>query len=269
MEDLIEKQVGSYLIVEMLGEGGMSTVYKAFQARLERYVALKFVRPKLTSEEDFLQRFEREAKLLARLNHANIVTIFDFGELEERLYLVMEYVEGSSLKEWLAEEGRRTLQQALPIVRQVSAALEHAHSQGIIHRDVKPANVMLTPDGRALLSDFGISKLLAFEGEGTQTGDLMGTPAYMPPEQIMTEVGEIGPASDVYSLGMVVYELLTGELPIGGQTPVEAMFKRLQEPPRPAREIVPELSEAVEAVLQKALSREPSERYARRIFCRP
>ena len=194
--------IGPYRVVEKLGAGGMAEVYKAYQHRLDRYIALKFIRPELIESEDFRPRFEREAKLLAKLNHPNIVHIYDFGEQERHCYLAMEYVAGGTLKEWLSSlrvSGQvMTPEQSLAILQQVSAALDYAHQQGIIHRDIKPANIMLTPDGRALLNDFGIAKAISTSGELTQTGSTTGTPAYMSPEQINGGVDRIGPASDLY-----------------------------------------------------------------------
>ena len=178
--------MGSYLVVEHLGQGGMAQVYKAYHTRLARYVALKFIRPELL-QADALRAFEQEAKTLARLNHQNVVQVYAFGEFGEgarQPYLVMEYVEGQTLKAWLPEGEALPLERVWPILRQVSAALDHVHELGVIHRDVKPGNVMLTPDGHALLSDFGISKLLHPGEDVAHTIASTGTPAYMAPEQV-------------------------------------------------------------------------------------
>ncbi|MBL7202032.1 MAG: serine/threonine-protein kinase PknK, partial [Anaerolineae bacterium] len=258
MDDLIGRTIGSYLVVEVLGEGGMATVYKAFHSRLERYVALKFIHPDLIHD---LAAFEREARLLARLSHPNIVQIYDYGEEEGRPFLVIEYVAGGTLRDWLAEEGTLSLDRALPILRHVADALDHAHGQSIVHRDVKPSNVMLTPDGRALLADFGISRLTGPEGHITQTETTTGTPAYMSPEQVTPQLAPVGPRSDVYSLGIVVYEMLTGHLPFAASSPLEAIVLRLQEPPVPPRTHNPDLPEAVERAVLRALAKDPEGRY--------
>ncbi|MCL4299437.1 MAG: protein kinase [Anaerolineae bacterium] len=279
MSDLTGQTVGPYSLVEKLGEGGMANVYKAYQPRLERYVALKFIRPELAAAEGFRPRFEQEAKLLARLNHPNIVHIYDFGEQDYQpevgdslwggqpslCYLVMEYVAGGTLKEWLRSlrrvEQALMPEQTLVILQQISAALDYAHQQGIIHRDIKPANIMLAPDGRALLSDFGIAKLISGAGDVTQTGSPTGTPAYMSPERISGGVDKIGPTSDVYSLGMVLYEMLTGQLPFTSDTPMGMMIKQLHELPPPPRSLNPILPQAVDSVILRAIAKEPAARY--------
>lgn len=267
--------IGPYRVVEKLGAGGMAEVYKAYQPRLDRYVALKFIRPDLSEAEDFRPRFEREAKLLAKLNHPNIVHIYDFGEQGRQpgagqtslCYLAMEYVAGGTLKEWLRslwQAGRAmTSEQALAILQQISAALDYAHEQGIIHRDIKPANIMLTADGRALLADFGIAKLISRAGDTTQTGSTTGTPAYMSPEQISGGANKIGPASDVYSLGMVLYEMLTGQTAFTSDTPMGMMLKQVQELPPSPSSLNPDLPQAVDRVILKALAKEPAARYQR------
>jgi serine/threonine-protein kinase len=263
----VGQTIGSYHLVEKLGAGGMAEVYKAYQPRLERYVALKFIRPELAEAAGFLPRFEQEAKLLARLNHPRIVHIYDFGEEAGRCYLVMEYVAGGILKEWLrslrAAGQTLTSEQVLVILQQVCAALDYAHQQNIIHRDIKPANIMLTADHRVLLSDFGLARLAGQPGELSQTGGTSGTPAYMSPEQVRGDQGKIGPASDLYAWGMVLYEMLTGQLPFIADTPLALMLKHVQEAPRLPRTLNPALPESVERVLLKTLAKEPGDRYQR------
>jgi serine/threonine-protein kinase len=264
---LIGQAIGPYRVVEKLGSGGMAEVYKAYQPRLDRYVALKFIRPELAEAEEFRPRFEREAKTLAQLSHPNIVHVYDFGEEGRYCYLALEYVAGGTLKEWLRLlqlSGQvMTPEQASIILQQVSTALDYAHRQGVIHRDIKPANIMLTPDGRALLNDFGIAKVIAASAELTQTGSTTGTPAYMSPEQINGGADKIGPASDLYSLGVVLYELVTGRTPFSADTPIGLILKQVKEPPPPPRNLNPALSEAVEQVILKALAKEPAQRYQR------
>jgi WD40 repeat protein/serine/threonine protein kinase/DNA-binding SARP family transcriptional activator len=262
--NLAGQMFGAYRVVQKLGEGGMAEVYKAYQLRLDRYVALKFIRPALATAEGFLARFEQEAKVLARLNHPNVVHVYDFGEEGRRCYLAMEYVAGSTLKDWQAENyaGRpMRLDDALPILRQVCAALDYAHAHGVVHRDVKPANILLTPDGRALLSDFGIAKLVGKAWSTPQLGHTPGTPAYLSPEQIGDDSSKIGPASDVYSLAVVLYEMVTGRVPFTAESDMAVMLKHLQDPTPPPRLHNPALSEALEQVILKAMAKDPAGRY--------
>ena len=264
--DLAGQTIGAYHVVEKLGEGGMAEVYKAYQLRLDRYVALKFIRPELAAQDGFLPRFEQEAKVLARLSHPNIVHVYDFGEEGRRCYLAMEYVAGSTLKDWLRENAGgqpMALDEALLIIRQVCAALDYAHAQGVVHRDVKPANIMLTPEGRALLNDFGIAKLLDRPSDVTSTGTTTGTPAYMSPEQIGADSSKISPASDVYSLAIVLYEMLAGRVPFTAETGVAVMLKHLQDPTPSPRMHNPALPEPVEQVILKALAKDSADRYQR------
>jgi len=262
MSDLIGHTFGSYRIVEKLGTGGMAEVYKAFQPRLERYVALKFIRADLMAEPNFFTRFEREARVLAQLNHPNIVHVYDFGEDNGQPYLAMEYVAGKSLADWLTEQGRPPLaNEALHILQSVSAALDAAHAQGIIHRDVKPANILLTPDRRALLSDFGLSRM-SRPDTTSDSAATSGTPAYMPPEQIVGDTANLGPASDVYALGVVAYEMLVGRVPFIHQAGLPVLIQHLQMAPPAPRELNPDVPEAVEPLLLKALAKAPEERFA-------
>jgi serine/threonine protein kinase len=262
MPDLIGKSLGRYHILEQLGEGGMAIVYKAYDTRLERDVAVKVIRTeKLTLEsmERTLKRFEREAKALAKLTHPNIVPITDYGEHEGKPYLVMPYLPGGTLKEKLGkpiawEESVRLL---IPIAR----ALAYAHEQGIIHRDVKPSNILITHSGEPMLTDFGIAKILLNDEETadlTGTGMGIGTPEYMAPEQWR---GRASAQSDIYSLGVVLYEMVTGCKPFVANTPVELLLKQAAEPLPSPRMLVPNLPDAVEHVLFKALAKEEGGRY--------
>lgn len=265
MSNLVGKTIGFYEVKEKLGKGAMAEVYKAYHPKLERYAALKIIFPGLADEADFLSRFEMEGKALARLDHPNIVRIYDFGEDEETqcCYLVMEYIAGDTLKEWLHKRGELSLEQVLPILRDVSEALDYAHGQDVLHRDVKPANIMFAGDGRAKLGDFGVAKLIiGDEARLTQTGTIIGTPAYMSPEQAKGEK-EIRTCSDIYSLGVVLYEVLTGQIPFTGETAVDVMLKRLQEKPIPPRTYNPDISERVQDVILKVLAIEPEKRYQR------
>jgi serine/threonine protein kinase len=261
MSSLIGQSLGRYQILEQLGEGGMATVYKAYDTRLERFVAIKVIRtdqfaPSLL--EEMMKRFEREAKALAKLSHPNIVHVHDYGEYEGAPYLVMEYLPSGTLKQRPGDP--MPWQQALRIILPIAQALAYAHEHNIIHRDIKPGNILLTEKGLPMLSDFGIAKILESTDTATLTGAGMtiGTPEYMAPEQW---TGNSGPLSDIYSLGVVLYELVTGRKPFTADTPVAVMLKQIKDPlPRP-RQFVPDLPEDLENVLLKALQRQPEERY--------
>ena len=263
MQDLIGQDLGRYHIIERLGEGGMATVYKAFDTRLEREVAVKLIRKEAFSQEvieRMLQRFEREAKALSKLTHANIVPIIDYGDEGGSPYLVMPMIDGGTLKQRL-EKGAISVTDAAHILEPIARALDYAHSRGILHRDVKPTNILITDSGDPMLSDFGVAKILE-EGETatlTGTGMGLGTPEYMAPEQW---VGRSIPASDQYSLGVVFYEMITGRKPYTAETPAAVLLKQSNEPlPRP-RDFVEELPEEAERVLFKALAKKPEDRYA-------
>ncbi|MBN1439264.1 MAG: protein kinase [Anaerolineales bacterium] len=261
MPDLIGQALGRYHILERLGEGGMATVYKAFDTRLERFVAVKIIRRSAFPPEQLepiLKRFEREAKALAKLSHPNIVSVIDYGEHEGAPYLVMVFLPSGTLAHSL---GRPIpWQEAARLILPIARALEFAHGQGIVHRDVKPANILITLSGEPMLSDFGIAKILESEGttQLTGTGFSVGTPSYMAPEQWS---GKVGPQTDLYSLGVVLYEMITGRKPYTADTPSAILLKQATEPlPRP-KAYVPDLPEAVEKVLLKALARKPEDRY--------
>ncbi len=262
MSNLIGQSLGRYHILERLGEGGMATVYKAFDTRLETDVAVKVIRTeRLAPEilEKSLKRFEREAKSLAKLTHPNIVKVTDFGEHEGRPYLVMVYLPGGTLKQKLGKpipwkEAARTL---LPIVR----ALDFAHRQNMIHRDVKPSNILITADGEPMLTDFGIAKILDLEEtqDLTGTGMGIGTPEYMAPEQW---TGRTSHLSDQYALGVVFYEMLTGRKPYTADTPAAILLKQATEPLQRPSLFARDLPEKAEKLLLKALSKDPANRYA-------
>jgi len=261
MQTLIGISIGRYHILEQLGEGGMATVYKAYDTRLERPVAIKVIRTDQFAPavlEQVLRRFEREAKALAQLSHPNIVHVHDYGEYEDAPYLVMEYLPGGVLKSKLgtAMPWREAVRLLLPIAQ----ALAYAHEHNIVHRDVKPSNILLTDKGQPMLSDFGIAKILENEQTAglTTTGMGVGTPEYMAPEQW---TGQAGPLADLYSLGVVLYELVTGRKPYTADTPAAIMLKQANDPlPRP-RQFAPDLPESVEKVLFKALAKSPDDRY--------
>lgn len=255
--------VGRYHILEPLGEGGMAAVYKAYDTRLEREVAIKFLRTELFGEavlEQLYRRFEREAKALARLSHFHIVKIYDYGEHEDTPYLVMEYIPGGTLKAMMGKPfpWRKAVELLLPIAR----ALEYAHQRNVLHRDIKPSNILLTEGGEPTLTDFGIAKILE-PGESqaiTRTGTGIGTPEYMAPEQGLAQ--PVDARTDVYALGVVLYEMLTGRKPYTADTPTAVLIKQIHDPLPGPREIVPDLPVEVERVLFKALAKQPEFRYA-------
>jgi len=267
MPDLTGQTIGPYRLVDKLGDGGMATVYKAYHPRLDRYVALKCIHPELIAAPGFLQRFEREAKILARLAHPNIVHLYDFGEAAGHCYLAMEYGAGGTLKDRhqaLHTSGMRmALDEVQRVLLQVSAGLDYAHQHGILHRDIKPSNILLTDDGRALLSDFGLARMVDTLSDLTGLGAMIGTPAYLSPERGRGDTASIGPPSDVYALGVVLYELLTGRAPFTAETPLAVVLKQLNDPIPSARALNPALPEELEPVLRTALAKDPAARYQR------
>src|SRR4051794_38562899 len=220
---------GRYRVLSRLGSGGMAEVWLAEDAQLGRRVALKVLHDRFAQDQQFVERFRREASSAAGLQHPNVVGIFDRGEVDGTYYIAMQYVEGASLKQ-LIDSGM-TIQQAVAIVRQVLEAAQFAHEHGIIHRDLKPLNVIVNDRGRATVTDFGIAR--AGHSEITQTGSVMGTAQYLSPEQ--AQGLEVGPASDIYSIGVMLYEALTGRVPFQADTAVAVALKQISEPPRAPR----------------------------------
>ncbi len=263
MTDLIGNSLGRYHILERLGEGGMAIVYKAFDTRLEADVAVKVIRMERITPETLtrtLTRFEREAKALAKLTHPNIVKVTDYGDEDNQPYLVMEYLPGGTLKQRMGQPV--PWQDAARLLIPVASALDYAHKHGVLHRDVKPSNILVTDSGALMLSDFGIAKILdAADGQTlTGTGVGVGTPEYMSPEQGLGK--SIDGRTDIYSLGVVLYELITGHKPYTADTPMAVVLKQATEPlPRPIQ-YIPDLPEESEQVLIKALAKEPDNRYA-------
>lgn len=259
-----------YKILERLGDGGMGSVYKAEHLLMSRTVALKILRRSLADDaenDEFVRRFQVEARTASKINHPNAVTIHDFGLEGDSPYLVMEFNEGRSLKDVLAETGPLAVPHVISIMSQVCEAIDEAHSHGIVHRDLKPDNIMISKkrDGSdfAMVLDFGIAKILSGGGKDTRltkTGSVIGTPRYMSPEQVVS--GEIDARSDIYSLGVILYEMLTGDVPFDADSAMQLMMKHINETPKPIREFKPELniSEEIEAVVAKALAKDPAER---------
>jgi serine/threonine protein kinase/Tfp pilus assembly protein PilF len=259
------ENVGTYRIVEKLGQGGMATVYKAYHPALDRYVAIKVMHPAFMEDPNFLARFQREARIVAKLDHPHIIPIYDFAEHNGHPYLVMRFVEGETLKARIesarsTERGPLEPQEIMRIVQAVGEALTYAHGQGVLHRDIKPSNILLTPDGGVYLTDFGLARM-AEAGESTLSRDMMvGTPQYISPEQAKG-IRKLDARTDVYSLGVVLYELLVGRAPFTADTPYAIIHDHIFTPLPMPREINPDLPEPIERVLLKALAKEPNDRF--------
>ncbi len=260
MGDLVGQSLDRYQIVELVGEGGMATVYRAHDPRLKRDVAVKVMLPSLVADPTFCQRFEREAQSVANLRHPTILTVHDYGETETgQLYLVVEYVPEGTLRDRL--QGPMSLERVIDIVAQVAEALDYAHQQGVIHRDVKPNNILLTQDGRPLLADFGLAKPIESDRRLTASGMMMGTPDYVAPEQ--AQGFDIDGRADVYALGVMLFEMLAGRHPYAGESAMSVMIKHVTEPmPRPSA-FNPKLSPALDEIVLKATAKSPDERYLR------
>ncbi len=247
-----------YEILEVLGEGGMAFVYKARDTQLERFVAIKTLKPNYVNQETFVDRFKREAKTAANLNHPNIVQIFDWG-IEEEPYFVMEYIEGNTLTSIIAKNRTISLSDILFIGAQVSSGLHAAHQKGLVHRDIKPGNIMITPDGKVKVTDFGIVSLQNEESDITKTGSILGTASYISPEQAQGKPVSI--ESDLYSLGTVLYELITGKAPFSGDSPISTATKHLTEKPEKPSLFRRDLPKGVESAILKLLEKATYDRF--------
>jgi serine/threonine protein kinase/beta-lactam-binding protein with PASTA domain len=247
-----------YRILELIGEGGMALVYKAECTLLQRTVAVKVLRPQYSSDKEFVTRFRREAQAAASLSHPNVVNIYDVGEDEGVHYIVMELIEGDNLKSLIRREAPLPVNQALRIALQICEALRHAHDHNIIHRDIKPHNILLTADGRVKVTDFGIARAIS-AGGFTQTGVVMGSVQYFSPEQ--AKGLPVGPQSDLYALGCVLYEMLAGEVPFTGESPIAIALKHIQEKSVPVEKLRPGLPPGVVRIVEKALAKDLGERY--------
>jgi eukaryotic-like serine/threonine-protein kinase len=249
---------GRYELEELVGSGGMSSVYKARDRLLERHVALKVLHEHYGSDGEYVERFRREARAVAQLAHPNIVTVIDRGEDGGRQFIVFELVDGQNLKDLLEREGPLPVRQALELAIGVARALAFAHEHGIVHRDVKPQNVLLNGDGRAKVTDFGIARSLDVAGV-TQAGTVLGTSNYIAPEQASGR--EVEPATDVYSLGVVLFELLTGRVPFAGESFVSVAMRHVTEPPPSVLELRPDCPARVAAAVDRALEKDPADRF--------
>ncbi|MCE7946943.1 MAG: hypothetical protein DYG88_05890 [Chloroflexi bacterium CFX4] len=263
MLDLIGKpfgQHGQYMITALLGEGGMAAVFRAQQLSVKRDVAIKVIKTGLLNMGEFVRRFEREAETVAALDHIHILKVFDYGQQGDMVYLVMQLLSGGSLADLIARSGGLSVTQAAKLLDQMAAALDYAHGQSIVHRDMKPHNVLLDQQGNAFLTDFGIAKLRNTSGTAlTQSGGTLGTPAYMSPEQWRGEA--VDARADIYALGIILFEMLTGRVPFEGDTAFGLMHKHVYEPIPPVRDIKPDLPLSVERVINKALAKDKEQRF--------
>jgi hypothetical protein len=257
MPDLVGHSLGQYRLVEQIGLGGMASVYKAYQPALDRYVAIKVLPPYYAHEPGFAERFIREAKAVARLTHPHVLPIYDFGQEDGLSYIVMQYVEAGTLKELLGQP--INLIAAADVIEQIADALDYAHEQGIVHRDVKPSNVLMDRGRWVLLSDFGLAKMVEGSQQLTGSGVGVGTPAYMAPEQGQGLKSDR--RADIYSLGIVLYEMVTGRVPFEAETPMAIVVKHITEPLPLPRALNPHLPQGVERIIMKALAKNPQDRY--------
>jgi serine/threonine protein kinase len=259
--DLIGQQLDEYRLEELLGKGGMARIYRGLDVRLDRHVAIKVIDAPFRADSDYLMRFEREAQAIAKLEHPHIVRLYRYGEDKGLLYMAMQYIDGADLDTVLASYRRAQefveVEHARRVTREVCEALDYAHDKGIIHRDVKPANIMVDRQDHAILTDFGLALLTEV---GTR-GMVFGSPHYIAPEQVVSSANVV-PQTDLYAVGVILYEMFTGEIPFDAEDSLDVAMLHMAETPRPPRELRPELSPAVEAVILKAMAKEPEDRYA-------
>ena len=259
MASLIGQKLGQYEVIELLGQGGMATVYKAHQPSIDRYVAIKVLPPHAALDEQFIERFQLEARTIGGLQHPHILPLYDYGTQDDILYLVMAYVDGGSLEDLVEEGTSLQVSRIEKLLREIASALDYAHRKGIIHRDVKPANILLDSEGHALLADFGIVKMMGNDANLTGTG-VIGTPAYIAPEQGQGELNIDGRA-DLYSLACVVFELFSARQPYQAETLMKVVLQHISDPVPTLSDYVSNLPPALDDVMRKAMAKLPEERY--------
>jgi serine/threonine-protein kinase len=256
-----------YEVEELVGTGGMSSVFRAHDRLLDRKVALKVLHQQFTDDADYVERFRREARAVAALSHPNIVTVIDRGEHGNRQFIVFEYIDGENLKALIQRRGPAPVTTALELALQIARGLSFAHQQGLVHRDVKPQNVLLNGDGQAKVTDFGIARSLDVQHGMTQTGTVLGTSDYIAPEQAQGQ--RVDEHTDVYSLGVVLYEMLTNEVPFPGENFVAVAMRHINEAPPPIRDKRPDVSPRLEAAVHRAMAKRPEDRFQTMAdFCR-
>src|SRR3954454_22740551 len=248
-----------YELEELVGTGGMSSVYRAHDRLLDRKVALKVLHEQYMADEDYVERFRREARAVAALSHPNIVTVIDRGEHNGRQFIVFEYVAGENLKQLISRRGPAPVTTAIELGLQISRALSFAHQQGLVHRDVKPQNVLLNGEGEAKVTDFGIARSLDVQHGMTQTGTVLGTSDYIAPEQAQGQ--RVDEQTDVYSLGVVLYELLTNEVPFPAENFVAVAMRHINEPPPSVRAVRADVSPRLDAAVRRAMAKNPADRF--------
>src|SRR5262245_25041190 len=260
LQERVDQIVKGYELRDQIGVGGYGAVYRAYQPLVGRDVAVKIILPQYANHPDFIRRFETEAQLVARLEHPYIVPLYDYWREPDGAYLVMRYLRGGGL-DMLLHGAPLSVDLLYHLLEQIGGALTTAHRRGVVHRDLKPANILLDEDSNAYLADFGIAKDIGMQASLYHTNQqvLIGSPAYMAPEQVTSE--QVTPQTDIYSLGVMLYEILTGQLPFQASTPLAVMFMHVNAPMPLVRVIRPDLPEAVDAIIQRATTKQPTERY--------
>ncbi len=254
------QMLGPYRIINQIGRGGMATVYKAYQSSVDRYVAVKVLPSQLAESREFAARFQQEARIIAKLEHPHILPVFDYGESDGVAYFVMRYLEAGTLKDRMEAGRPLPLEEIDKLFTQLAEALSYAHGRGVVHRDLKPANALIDSHGNVFLTDFGIAKLLESASPRlTQTDAIMGTPAYISPEQAQGQ--PVDQRSDIYSLGIILYEMVTGSVPFVAETPLAVLFKHISDPLPPPSVVKPDIRPAIEKVILKALAKDPRDRF--------
>ena len=260
MSKLVGHNLGGYQLVERLGRGGMAEVYKGYHSKTKRYAAIKILHAHLGNAPEMVERFKLEARAIGKLQHPHIMRLVDFDVTNDLYYMVLQYLEGYDLREYLRSKKILPVAEALYLMAQLVDALEYAHHKGMLHRDIKPANIMFADESytHAVLTDSGLARLLDETGL-TISGTRLGTPAYMSPEGAQGD--KVDERADIYSLGVILYEMVTGRIPYEGQTPYAMLLKQIHDPLPPPRSLKPDLPLIIEALLLKALAKEPTERY--------